>query len=314
MRFGFPKDSARPSYEDIATFVKSLVISIPDIDTVYRRAENHSVYLKFKCEKAFRDALGSNTRQPRFHYADGSVVVVEMIDAEGNYEYVRVCELPPELPDSDISLVLGRYGEVKRIVREKFPAGLGLDVFNGVRGVYMDVRKELPPALFFRNWRGNVFYAGNKEKCFACGQNGHQKHACPKKGRKHQGDAENSEVGHPSTYAGVLTGAASAQVDNETTAMLEIEVLDENVMDADEQVKTQEQNKEPEPSIVRCWKSDGKLYMQYAGVKEIRVDDFEEMQRKRDLEAKEARKSSPSKDKKHRNTSRLSSVGSKSDI
>lgn len=65
-----------------------------------------------------------------------------------NITYVRVFYLPPELPDNAVSLVLGGYGKVDRIVREKFPSGLGLDhVYAGVRGVYVDIGKEIPASL-----------------------------------------------------------------------------------------------------------------------------------------------------------------------
>lgn len=315
IRFAFPTDSARPSYEEIAGFVKSLDRwSITDMDTLYKRAENHSVYLKFKSEKAFKDALENNTQVLRFHYANGTTVVVEMSDAEGNFQYVRVCDLPPELPDQEISQVLRKYGKIKRVVREKFPAGLELDIFNGVRGVYMDVKTEIPSALHFLNWRGNIFYPGNKEKCFICAQKGHQMNACPKKEQRTQRNTESGLVAQPSTYAGVLNAATPLHANNEVMEILEIEVLEEKTMDKDVRVEEQEQKSSSSPSVIRCWKSEGKLYTQYAGVKQIMVEDMDNMQKRRDMEAKAARTASPAKEKKHRISTRLSSVGSKSDI
>ena len=113
-----------------------------------------------------------------------------------------MCELPPEVPDKEISLVLGKYGKVKRVIREKFPADIQLDIFNGVRGVYMDVKSEIPSALHFLNWRGNVFYSGNKDKCFICNQTGHQMNVCPKK--RNQRSVEVVDVVPSVTYAGVV--------------------------------------------------------------------------------------------------------------
>ena len=65
--------------------------------------------------------------------------------------YVRIYGLPPEVADRKVASVLGKYGKVKRIVREKIPAELGLDAYTGVRGVYMDVKKEIPSSLHFQS-------------------------------------------------------------------------------------------------------------------------------------------------------------------
>lgn len=56
-------------------------------------------------------------------------------------EYVRVYDLPPEVLDTQLKLVSAKYGAVKRIIREKFPADLGLDMQTGVRGV--NVEKQI---------------------------------------------------------------------------------------------------------------------------------------------------------------------------
>ena len=85
-------------------------------------------------------AVTHNPEQLSFHYANGKTVQVRMSVAGGNVQYVRIFDLPPEVPDKDVSLVLGKYGKVKRVIREKFPAELGLDMFTGVRGIYMDGR------------------------------------------------------------------------------------------------------------------------------------------------------------------------------
>lgn len=55
--------------------------------------------------------------------------------AGGNVQYIRVYYLPPQVPDKDLMLVLGRYGKVKRDIRRKFRAELGLDMHTGVWGV-----------------------------------------------------------------------------------------------------------------------------------------------------------------------------------
>lgn len=78
-------------------------------------------------------------------------------------------DLPPELSDDSLVQVLGSYGKVERVVREKFPANLGLSHMpTGVRGVHIDVSKEIPPCVDVLNWKGRIVYSGLKDTCFLC--------------------------------------------------------------------------------------------------------------------------------------------------
>src|SRR5450759_2114003 len=122
--------------------------------------------------------------------------------------YIRVYDLPPEIPDQELASVLGKYGRVKRVVREKFPVELGLDTFTGVRGAYMDVKKEIPTSLNFLNRKGNIVYPGNNSKCFLCKEEGHRMNACPKRKARNQQEKprlEQEQSGSRS-FAGAVIG------------------------------------------------------------------------------------------------------------
>lgn len=55
------------------------------------------------------------------------------------------------------------------MVREKFAVDLGFDHrFTGVRGVYMDVEKNIPPTIDVMNRMGRIFYSGLKDTWFLC--------------------------------------------------------------------------------------------------------------------------------------------------
>lgn len=128
-----------------------------------------------------RHTLMEDPEQLNFHYDNGKVVVVRMSNAGEFVQYVRVYDLPPEVPDANIELVLSKYGKVKRVVREKFPPELNFDMYTGVRGAYVDVKKQIPTSLHFLNRKGNVFYHGNKNVCFHCKTEGHRMDSCPKR-------------------------------------------------------------------------------------------------------------------------------------
>lgn len=95
-----------------------------------------------RCIRGFRRVseglLGASgfLRAPRkFVYANGKAVDVQMCVA--GTRYVRVFDLPPEPNDDLVSSVLGQFGKVDRIVREKFSTDSGLgNIENGVHGVY----------------------------------------------------------------------------------------------------------------------------------------------------------------------------------
>src|SRR5450756_2423008 len=124
--------------------------------------------------------------------------------------YVRIYGLPPEVADRELASVLGKYGKVKRVVREKIPVELGLGAYTGVRGVYMDVKKEIPSSLHFQNLKGNIFYSGNKDKCFLCKEEGCRMNSFPKrKARNQPGNRrDKKEQKGSSTYADAVTGDA----------------------------------------------------------------------------------------------------------
>ncbi|XP_062703960.1 uncharacterized protein LOC134286364 [Aedes albopictus] len=137
-----------------------------------------------------RFVLENNSCELPFYYTNGERVMVQMSVAAGNTRYIRVFDLPPEVTDAELSAVLGVYGTVKRVVRERFPADSGLNMFSGVRGLYVDIKKEIPEALIFCGRKGRIYFDGMKPKCYLCKSETHLKKACPNK------RAQQSEVVH----------------------------------------------------------------------------------------------------------------------
>lgn len=250
VKFSFGDGARKPSMGEIINFAKTLDADPMQMEAIYRVAEEKSLFIKFKVEEAMCHTLKNNSEQLTFRYDDGKAVEVHMLNADEYIQYVRVYDLPPEVPDKNLALVLGKYGKVKRVVREKFPPELGFDIYTGIRGVYMDVKKEIPTSLHFLNRKGNVFYPGNKNVCFVCKIEGHQMNSCPKRKprrkleKQQTTDTEKrdpdeaqsvSSVDTCTSYAGVLAGDASADA---------IEVFDEEVMAIDETTPDMEEEQE----------------------------------------------------------------------
>lgn len=281
--FDFGDGCPRPTLAEMVNFVRMLEINADDIEAVYRISEEKAVFIKCKTEEAMLNALKNNNDELDFKYVDGKVVKVRMSPAGGVIQYVRIYDLPPELPDRELVAVLGIYGKVKRVVREKFPAEFGLNVHTGVRGAYMDVRKEIPPSLIFANRKGNIFHDGLKNKCFLCKFEGHHMNTCPKrKTLKHSEQRSRNDENHQEverscpTYAGVVTGDAPEENDQdkteeivseevmETEVILEAEASIENVTVTSEPAKQQRvirvRNEEKYKEALAQWKEQQKRY------------------------------------------------------
>lgn len=146
--------------------------------------------------------------------------------------YVRVFDLPPELPDDKLEGVLREFGRIERVVREKFPPNLGLDhMFTGVRGVYMDVKKDIPPSIDIAGRKAKIFYDGLRDTCFLCQTVGHRRNSCPqRKSRDRKQEESKQEKTGNGSYAAVVSGNQAMPTETIPTDDI-IEVLDEEFLD-----------------------------------------------------------------------------------
>lgn len=236
VKLEFPAGLPRPSWAEIAGFLKALDIDTQNMETVYKMGYDRSVRIKYKTEDAMKDALRRNRDGVLFHYSSGQSVELRMMIAGINIQYVRVFDVPPEVDDKDVTLVLGKYGNVHRTQREKFPAGLGVDhLHTGVRGIFMEVNCDIPPSLDIGKWKAKVFYDGLREKCFVCQMEGHRRNNCPSVKPKEKKKQTESTI----SYAGVVEAGSAASpnrteiVEEDIIEIVEEEILEQRPMEAE---------------------------------------------------------------------------------
>lgn len=231
VQFRFPAGSPQPSWVEVATFLKQLDTDLMSMETTYKTAQDRSLFIKFTSKEAMTESQRKNVNPRQFVYANGKSVAVRMSTAGANMQYVRVFDLPPELPDDNLSLVLGQFGTIEHVVREKFPPNLGLDhMYTGVRGVYMDVKTNIPPSIVVGNRKGRIFYDGLKDTCFLCRGLGHRKDSCPQRQNRNKKDKRKLGNSGSCSYADVVSGEARTSETLEISEALEediIEVLEE---------------------------------------------------------------------------------------
>lgn len=231
VQFRFPPGSPRPSWEEIAKFIKQLDTDPLLMECAYKTARDRSLFVKFKSQDAMMDSMKKNSEPRSVSFANGDSVVVRMCIAGSNMHYVRVFDLPPELSDDSLARVLESYGKVELVVREKFPPDLGLDhMYTGVRGVYIDVEKEIPPSVDVTNRKARIFYSGLKDTCFLCQEVGHRRDSCPQRATRSKQDKRQKDSSTPSYAAVVSAGKESIERPTENVVEEIIEILEEDVI------------------------------------------------------------------------------------
>lgn len=180
--FEFGKNGVMPSIKDAIVFVaKDLKIKETDVHTVYRDPTENSFYVKFIDEEVLKEVTKRLRATETFKYGDGTTAQVHVVPADGFFRYVRIFNLPPEVGDTEIANVMAKFGSVRQMVREKLPVDLGFDAYSGTRGVHMEVRSEIPAALYIGHFKCRIFYEGLRNRCFVCKEEGHVKAECPKR-------------------------------------------------------------------------------------------------------------------------------------
>jgi hypothetical protein len=172
--------SPKPTELEMVKFViVNLGMKAEELVGVQQNPGNDGI-IYIKCyEEAIMRKIIEDFDGTFFKYENGSVTRVQMTEANEVVRYVRVFGLPFEVDDREVEIFFGHYGIVKRMVRERFPNHFNLDIWSGVRGVYIDLKREIPAFLYIRGVRVKVHYYGMRERCHICNAADHMKSECP---------------------------------------------------------------------------------------------------------------------------------------
>lgn len=100
---------------------------------------------------------------------------------------VTLRRVPGEATEQDIAAVLAGYGEVLNIRRKKYE-GIGLiEVFTGRATALMNITKDIPPSIMWKNEKIFVRYETQPKLCFICHEASHEAEHCPKKRKTRTG-------------------------------------------------------------------------------------------------------------------------------
>jgi hypothetical protein len=85
---------------------------------------------------------------------------------------VRLANLPPEVPDRVIKIVLEQYGEVKEIYAETWSQAYRYPV-DGIRAAVVTLVAHILSHLLVAGHRSLVSYEGQPPTCYGCSDTGH---------------------------------------------------------------------------------------------------------------------------------------------
>jgi hypothetical protein len=161
IRIDFPEGSSTPTDREIIKFLTELRLQCEHVHTVYYDTFEKCIFLKFHLEEKLKSLIDQHW-ECFFKYDCGEVRKVRLIEVHGNFKYVRIFNLPPEIEDRDVAASFDFYGKVHKVVREKFPDTVEFSVYSGIRGVYMEMKTEIPSHMLIKNNNVKVQYYGLK--------------------------------------------------------------------------------------------------------------------------------------------------------
>lgn len=181
LKVTFKRGSKEPTDAEMFQFCREQRFKPEDIYSVHKDKELGAIMIKLKNESLMRAAIQAIQPVLSFNYSDGTTTEVTISEADNSFKYVRVFNLPPEIDDKEIHQALSPYGTIRQQVRERYHQDTGFPVFSTVRGLYMEINKEIPPQVRIRHFQARIYYDGLVNKCFICRSPDHVKQNCPRR-------------------------------------------------------------------------------------------------------------------------------------
>ena len=179
--FSVPSEAPVVRALDVHRFVyNELGLTTDDLACIEPEVGFRKFFVKTHDDEKFRNLLARGVVP--FPHEDGTITRVELCDAAGpGYRLLRVMRLPIEIPHADVISSLTPYGKVNECLYEKWTNYDGKGVFNGIRNVKIELKKNIPSYMTIMGVEALILYDGQPKTCRKCGEEGHLYITCEKR-------------------------------------------------------------------------------------------------------------------------------------
>jgi hypothetical protein len=154
-----------------------------EVTMVQTDGEKRQVYIKVREYQKMCEILTTTQGKGKIRRGNGEMSTVRIDSAGMGIKRVRLANIPPEIPDRTIQMVLEKYAEVKRIRAETWSRTNRYPVENGIRAASVALVAHIPSHLMVAGHRSLVSYDGQPPTCYGCNEKGHIYMECPKRRR-----------------------------------------------------------------------------------------------------------------------------------
>ena len=161
------------------------------------------VYIKLTTSEQVMAIVQTTNGSVDYKYPSGELFRVTIDVAGLGTKWIRIANLPPEVPDDILKDALKQYGKIISIHTETWSTTYRYKVSNGIRNVNIVMSRHIPPTLTVAGNKVLLSYDGQPFTCYNCGEEGHVASTCPRRSRP----VVERRRAHPTSYAGILASA-----------------------------------------------------------------------------------------------------------
>jgi hypothetical protein len=131
-----------------------------DVAMVQVDGTKRQVFVKLREYNKMQEILTSTRGSGEVRHLNGEISTVRVQAAGLGTKRARLANLPPEVPDSVIRIMMSRFRGVREVLAETWPTACRYPVVNGIRIVVMTLRTHVPSNILMAGHRTLVSNEG----------------------------------------------------------------------------------------------------------------------------------------------------------
>ena len=164
-----------PDYGAVCDFIFD-VLKVDYNDIIgFQQLSGNKVAMKFANNRVFQDFCDKYDEK---ECTLGPGKTVRVINFSRIYTYVSIRQVPFDMDNALLENILGKYGKVYGIRRNRFAYGKAKGLENGTRTARMELKHNIPSSMNIQGHLILLLYNGQNKTCFKCGRDNHMAVDC----------------------------------------------------------------------------------------------------------------------------------------